>query len=260
MSESGACTRPLALVTGGWRRIGAAIALRLAQAGYDLALHAHHPRSFDAAFAAELAAAGAAVHGLAVDLADLDAAGRLLADVIGAAGRAPVLLVNCASVFQDDAALTYDAAGLDRHFRVNCFAPLLLTRGFAAALAQTGGEGAVVQILDQRIRNPVPDQISYTLSKQALHASVRTMARALAPAVRVNAVAPGLTLPTDDYTDDQWDRLADLMPLHRLSCPKDIADAVLHLAQARATTGETLFVDGGAHLESYPRDFVYLAR
>jgi NAD(P)-dependent dehydrogenase (short-subunit alcohol dehydrogenase family) len=252
--------RPFALVTGGWRRIGAAIARRLAMAGYDLALHAHRAQTFDPGFESELGALGAAVFALAADLGDLDQAAALIAAATAAGGRVPVLLVNCASVFRDDTALTFDAAGLDLHFRVNCHAPLLLTRDLAAALAAVGGEGAVVQIIDQRVRNPVPDQTSYTLSKQALHASVRTMARALAPHLRVNAVAPGLTLPTEDYDAAQWDRLAALMPLHRLSGPDDIAEAVLHLAQARATTGETLFVDGGAHLESYPRDFVYMAR
>ena len=252
--------RPLALVTGGWRRIGATIAERLADAGYDLALHAHDPKSFDAGFVARLGARGAAVHPLAADLSDMAAVEALIPAAIAAGGRAPVLLVNCASVFHDDSVETFDAAGLDLHFRVNCHAPLILTRALAAALAQCDGEGAVVQIIDQRVKNPVPDQISYTLSKQALHASVRTMARALAPRGRVNAVAPGLTLPTDDYDPDQWGRLAALMPLDRLSRPEDIADAVLHLATARATTGETLFVDGGAHLESYPRDFLYLAR
>ena len=252
--------RPLALVTGGWRRIGAAIARRLAQAGYDLVLHAHRAGTFDATFETELAAHGATVFGLVANLSDLAQAASLIPAAIAAGGRVPVLLVNSASVFRDDTALTFDAAGLDLHFRVNCHAPLLLTRDLASALAAVGREGAVVQIIDQRVRNPVPDQTSYTLSKQALHAAVRTLARALAPHVRVNAVAPGLTLPTADYDAAQWDRLAALMPLNRLSQPKDIADAVLHLATARATTGETLFVDGGAHLESYPRDFVYLAR
>jgi NAD(P)-dependent dehydrogenase (short-subunit alcohol dehydrogenase family) len=252
--------RPLALVTGGWRRIGAAIAQRLAGAGYDLALHAHHPHSFDPAFVETLGADGATVHPLAADLGDMAAVEGLIPAAIVAAGRAPVLLVNCASAFHDDSAQSLDAASLDLHFRVNCFAPLILTRAFATALAQAGEHGAVVQILDQRVKNPVPDQISYTLSKQALHASVRTMARALAPRVRVNAVAPGLTLPTEDYDAAQWDRLGALMPLDRLSDPADIADAVLHLATARATTGETLFVDGGAHLESFPRDFVYMSR
>ncbi len=250
--------RPLALVTGGWRRIGAAIARRLALAGYDLALHAHTAATFDTAFIAELGQLGAKVFPLACDLDDLVATELLIPSLIETTDRVPVLLVNCASVFRDDSATTFDAAGLDLHFRVNCHAPLLLTRALATALADRQSGGAAVQIIDQRVRNPVPDQISYTLSKQALHASVRTMARALAPNFRVNAVAPGLTLPTDDYTPEQWEQLRALMPLDRLSSPDDIAEAVLHLATARATTGETLFVDGGAHLESFPRDFVYM--
>lgn len=250
--------RPLALVTGGWRRIGAAIAEALARAGHDLALHAHHPRSFDPALTARLEALGATVHPVSADLADMAAVEALVGEASALAGRAPAVLVNCASAFVDDGPLTFDAAGLERHFRVNTFAPLILTRAFAAALGAE--EGAVVHILDQRVTNPVPDQISYTLSKQALHASVRTLARALAPRVRVNAVAPGLTLPTDDYSEAQWVRLSELMPLDRLSSPEDVAAAVVHLASARTTTGMTLFVDGGAHLESYPRDFVYMAR
>ncbi len=252
--------RPVALVTGGWRRIGAAIAQKLADGGYDLALHGHYASSYDPVLAQRLGEAGANVELLVADLGDLAAAERLIAAAIAAFGRAPVLLVNCASVFHDDDVHSFTAADLDRHFRVNCHAPLVLTRRFAAALALTGGSGAVVQIIDQRVRNPVPDQITYTLSKQALHASVRTLARALAPHVRVNAVAPGLTLPTDGYAPGQWDRMGAQMPLDRLSTPADIADAVLYLATAKATTGETLFVDGGAHLESYPRDFIHLAR
>lgn len=256
MTDTG--DRPLALVTGGWRRIGAAIATRLAAAGYDLALHAHHASSFDAAFIAELAALGAKVHPLAADLADVVAVEALIPAASTSAGRVPVLLVNCASLFRDDSARTFDADTLHLHFQVNCHTPLLLTRALATALGDA--EGAVVQIIDQRVRNPVPDQISYTLSKQALHSSVRTMARALAPRVRVNAVAPGLTLPTEDYTAAQWERLGGLMPLSHLPNPRDIADAVLHLATAHSTTGETLFVDGGAHLESFTRDFIHLAR
>ena len=252
--------RPLALITGGWRRVGGAIAERLAAAGYDLALHAHSAKSFDADFTAHLVGQGAAVFPLDADLSDLAAVEELLPAAISAAGRVPALLVNCASVFHEDTALTFDAASLDAHFVVNCHAPLILTRALATALAACDGQGAVVQIVDQRVNNPVPDQISYTLSKQALHASVKTMARALAPRVRVNAVAPGLTLPTEDYDDAQWERLAALMPLDRLSRPEDIADAVLHLAGAQATTGQTVFVDAGAHLEAYARDFLYLAR
>jgi NAD(P)-dependent dehydrogenase (short-subunit alcohol dehydrogenase family) len=245
-------------VTGGWRRVGAAIAHKLATEGWDLALHAHHAEAFDVAFERELMTLGATVTFVVADLADPARPATLIAEVIQKAARPPVLLVNCASLFHEDTIASLSAAALEDHFRVNLFAPLLLTRAFAEALGK--GEGAVVHILDQRVRNPVPDQLSYTLSKQALHASVRTLARALAPRITVNAVAPGLTLPTDDYDAAQWQRLEAMMPLGRLSSPSDIADAVHALATARACTGQTLFVDAGASLESYPRDFVYLAK
>jgi pteridine reductase len=116
----------------------------------------------------------------------------------------------------------------------------------------------VVNIVDQRIKQPNGDQLSYTMSKQALAAATETLARVLAPQVRVNAVAPGLTLPTADYRPAQMVVLEDAMPLKRLPEPDDVADAVLWLAQARATTGQTLFVDGGAAMKSFERDFMYL--
>lgn len=251
-----AATRPLALITGGWRRIGAAVARRLAGAGWDLALHAHHVEARDAGFESELAAAGAAVHFVEGDLADSAFLGDLIPQVVRLTGRAPALLVNCASLFGNDTIADVSRETLDAHFAVNLHAPVLLTRAMADALGE--GDGAVVHILDQRVANPVPDQLSYTLSKQALHASVRTLARALAPRIRVNGVAPGLTLPTGEYDEGQWQRLARIMPLHRLPTPEEIADAVLYLASAPSVTGQTLFVDAGANLEAYPRDFLYL--
>lgn len=249
--------RPLALVTGGWRRIGAAIARALAAAGWDLAVHAHSEGTYDAAFTAELEALGAAVFPLAADLADAEAVTRLPGEAAALAGRAPTLLVNCAALFREDTIMTVSAAALDAHLAVNLAAPVLLTRALADL---DGGDACVVHILDQRVLNPVPDQLSYTLSKQALHAAVRTLARSLAPRIRVNAVAPGLTLPTPDYSEAQWARLTAMMPLERLADPAEIAEAVVFLANARAITGQTIFVDGGAHLESYARDFVYLAQ
>lgn len=247
--------RPLALVTGGWRRIGAAIARALAIAGWDLALHAHSAATFEQSFADELTQLGAAVYPLAADLSDSQAVARLPAEAMALAGRAPTLLVNCAALFREDSVATVTAGMLEEHLAVNLAAPVLLTRALADL---TGEDAAVVHILDQRVLNPVPDQLSYTLSKQALHAAVRTLARSLAPRVRVNAVAPGLTLPTPDYSEEQWLRLTALMPLERLASPGEISEAVLFLAQARAVTGQTIFVDGGAHLESFARDFVYL--
>lgn len=257
-ASSSASTRPLALVSGGWRRIGAAIAERLAWAGWDLALHAHHAATFDPDFAARLEALGAQVHALEADLGDADAAVALVSRAAEAAGRPASLLVNCASLFRDDDATTFNAKGLAEHLQVNLAAPVLMTSAFAGALGDAAG--CVVMILDQRVLNPVPDQFSYTLSKQGLHASVRTLARSLAPSVRVNGVAPGLTLPTADYDAAQWERLAGLMPLDRLADPAEIAEAVAYLANAPSVTGQTIFVDAGAHLESYARDFVHLAK
>ena len=250
--------RPVALVTGGWRRIGAAIARALAADGWDLALHAHHRDGLDPALARQLEQAGATVHGIAGDLVDADAPQLVMRETVNAFGRAPSLLVNSASIFRDDRLATLTADSLDLHMRTNLYAPLLLTKAFAATLGD--GEGSIVMLLDQRVRNPVPDQLAYSLSKQALHVSIRNLARDLAPRVRVNGVAPGLVLPTEDYDDAQWDRLTALMPLERLAAPADIAAAVVYLAHAGAVTGQTIYVDSGANLEAFPRDFVYMGR
>ncbi len=248
--------RPLAIVTGGWRRVGAAIARALAADGWDLALHAHHAATFDDALAGELEAAGATVHRVACDLADPARAEALPAQVAQLADRPAVLLVNNASLFREDTFATLTVAALEAHMAINFTAPLMLAKGLVAQLGDR--HGAIVQVLDQRVANPVPDQVSYTLSKQALHASVRTLARALAPQVRVNAVAPGPVLPTPDYADAHWQGLAAVLPLRRLPTPEDIAGSVVHLARAQSVTGQTLFVDGGASLEAYPRDFLYM--
>lgn len=250
--------RPLALVTGGWRRIGAAIASGLAADGWDLALHAHHRDAFDPNLAATLAQVGGTIHGISGDLIEDGAPEMIVREAVNAFGRAPSLLVNSASIFRDDRLATLTAESLDAHLRTNLYAPLLLTQAFAAALGEA--QGSVVMLLDSRVRNPVPDQLSYSLSKQALHASLRNLARDLAPRIRVNGVAPGLVLPTDDYNDAQWLRLTGLMPLERLASPADIAAAVVYLARAEAVTGQTLFVDAGANLEAFPRDFVYMGR
>ena len=248
--------RPVALVTGGWRRIGAAIAAALAADGWDLALHAHHPTAFDRDMIAQLERSGARTQGFAGDLTNPHFPEALVEEAAAAFGRAPTLLVNSASMFRDDRLASLTADSLDLHMRTNLYAPLLLTKALAAMLGET--EGSVVMLLDQRVRNPIPDQLAYSLSKQALHAGLRNLARDLAPRIRVNGVAPGLVLPTEDYDDAQWARLTALMPLDRLASPQDIAAAVVFLAQARAVTGQTIFVDSGANLEAYPRDFVYM--
>lgn len=248
-------SRPLALVTGGVRRLGAMIAARLADAGYDLALSSHGTGTPEAVLAEAIARNGCAWQHFAADLSDSAEASGLIGRVSAHFGRAPDLLVNNAAMFGQDGWAEMDAASLEAHFRLNLFAPLLLSTELVKA---NGQRPAIVHIVDQRVRNPNGDQLSYTLSKQALAASVRSMAVALAPHARVNGVAPGLVIPTDDYSDDMMAKLAEAMPLHRLPAPESIADAVLYLAQARDVTGQIIFADGGAHLNSYARDFMHL--
>lgn len=247
--------RPLALVTGGMRRLGAAIAARLAEAGYDLALSSHVDGAPEAHLQEALTTSGANWWGFVADLAEPSAAGQLMENVIAHFGRVPAVLVNNAAMFGQDDWTNMDAATLNAHFRLNMFAPLLLSQALVKAATT---QVAIVHIADQRIENPPPDQLSYTLSKQALAASVRTMATSFGAKARVNAVAPGLVIVTDDYADGQTERLAHMMPLGALPDPVGIADAVLYLAAAKHVTGQTLFVDGGAHLKSFARDFVHL--
>jgi pteridine reductase len=246
----------LALVTGGCHRLGAAISGRLAEAGWTLALHARHDPEPDPALRARLTQSGAVWDGFAADLADAEDIATLVDRVAAHFGAAPGLLVNNASMFGDDRPAEMTADSLIAHFTVNSAAPVLLARDVAA---RTHG-AVIVNILDQRILHPGGDQASYTLSKLALAGATEMLARALAPGARVCAVAPGLTLPTDEYLPAQMLRLEQEMPLHLLPDPEDIADAVLYLAGATAVTGQTIFVDGGAHLRSFDRDFLYLGR
>ncbi|MEP3225971.1 MAG: SDR family oxidoreductase [Parasphingorhabdus sp.] len=249
----------LALVTGGLRRLGAHIAGHLAENGYALALHGHSDDVPEAGLAQILKDNNSDWLGVVADFNVEGSGERLLDMVIAHFGRAPDLLVNNASLFHYDNKETLQAAALESHLRINMMLPTLLTTLMAKRMAD-GQKGAVINIVDQRVRNPVGDQLSYTLSKQALAESIRTLALACADTIRVNGVAPGLTIPTDAYQDDQMERLKQLMPLGTLSSPDDIAAAVQYLAEAKNVTGQTLFVDGGAHMKSYDRDFMFLAQ
>ncbi|MEO1044208.1 MAG: SDR family oxidoreductase [Pseudomonadota bacterium] len=253
-----AASAPLALVTGGCRRVGAVIAAHLAAQGYALALHGHSNADPDNALTEALAAHDTPWHGFTADLTDAEAPARLIADIVAYFGAAPALLVNNASLFEHDTIDTLDAALLERHWRIHLAAPTLLTRALFQSLDEDG-RSSVVHIVDQRVRNPHGDQLSYTLSKQAMAESIRTLARATAPRLRVNGVAPGMTLETEDYAPGQMDSIAAMMPLQRNSTPQDIAEAVHYLAHAEAVTGQMLHVDGGAHMESYAADFLNLA-
>ena len=249
----------LALVTGGMHRLGAAIAARLAAAGYALALHKHHASDPEAHLAAALERHGTHWHRFRADLGNVEEVATLIPRIVAHFGRAPDLLVNNAALFAEGSWDAMTATDLARMTGVNHHAPVLLAQALVAASPPTS-QPTIVNIVDQRVANPVPDQLAYSLSKGALFQATRTLAAAFGSRARVNAVAPGLTIVTDDYTPGQAERLAARMPLGHLPTPADVADAVLFLAQATATTGQTIFVDGGASITPLGRDFVYLER
>ena len=247
----------LALVTGGFRRVGAAIAARLANDGWTLALHYRTASEPDADLALALHANRTIWHRFAADLANGDEVLNLLPRIHAHFGAYPDLIVNNASMFEWDNIATMAPQAMAAHHAINVIAPVLLATALARHI-DADARATVVNILDQRIRQPNGDQLSYTLSKQGLAAATDTLARSLAPKVRVNAVAPGLTLATQDYRPAQLAALAGEMPLGLLPEPEDIANAVAWLSSARATTGQTIFVDGGANLKSFARDFVFM--
>ena len=249
----------LALITGGHRRLGGVIAAGFARTGYSLAIHGSHDTRLDSALALTLDENGAEWDGFTADFADPESAEELVAKVAERFGRPPDILVNSAAIFGQDRLDNVSAEDLMRHYAVNCAAPALLTKAFATIPAGVA-DRCIVNILDQRIDHPHADQLAYTLSKSALAGLTRLSAASLAPHIRVNAVAPGLTIATRDYDEAQMERLQSAMPLGRLPLAEQIAEAVLYLAQASAVTGQTLYVDGGAHMRSYDRDFMHMGR
>ncbi|CAJ0821904.1 Glucose 1-dehydrogenase [Ralstonia wenshanensis] len=254
-----AAQRRIALVTGAGRRVGRVIALALARHGWDVAVHCHRSRAEADAVAAEIVAIGRRAAVLQADLSDEAAAGHLIADCIAALGT-PTCLVNNASLFQYDVATSFSYASLDTHMRTNVAAPLLLSRELHRALTADGaeGRGVVINLLDQKLDNLNPDFLSYTLSKAALSTATMQLAQALAPALRVVGVAPGITMVSGDQSQGGFARAHQMTPLGQSSTPEDIADAVCYLATARAVTGTTLFVDGGQHLMPLARDVMFL--
>jgi len=233
-----------ALITGAARRIGAAIAQGLSRAGYAVVLHANHSRGEADELADRIKHDGGRATVVLGDLADAQA---LRGIVPAAAAVGPLtLLVNNASLFDEDDVTSMTREGFERTMAVNLTAPLFLAQAFAAQ-APRAARSSIVNIVDQRVLRPTPKFFSYALSKASLHAATTTLAQALAP-LRVNAVAPGPTLPSPRQNGEQFAAQAALVPLGRGPSPEDVAAAVVYLAGAESVTGMTIAVDGGQHL------------
>ena len=245
MNELGA-----ALVTGAGLRIGRAIALDLARHGWAVAVH--HDRSADAAaeVAGEIVAAGGRAETIAADLAD-EAQVEALVPRCGDALGPLTLLVNSASVFENDRLASLTKASWDAHLEVNLRAPLVLIRSFTERLPE-GLRGNVVNLLDQCVWNPGPGFLSYTVSKVGLWTLTRILALELAPRIRINGIGPGPTLPSTRQTEAEFQAHCERMPLGRGSTPEEICRALQFILDAPALTGQMIALDGGEHLVSTP--------
>ena len=233
-----------ALVTGAARRIGRALALAAAGAGYDVAIHAREADADTESLTAEIAALGHRAVLVTGDLAADAELSALIPQAAAAIGRLS-LLVNNASLFDDDRLASLTAASLDAHLSANLRAPILLTQAFAA---QAGAGGLVVNILDQRVWRPTPQYFSYAVSKAALWQATIMSAQALAPAVRVNAIGPGPTLASIHQSPADFAAESAQVPLGRGASPAEIAAALTYLIDAASVTGQMIAVDGGQHL------------
>jgi len=248
----------VALVTGGAKRIGRAIALALAKQGWHVAVHYAQSGSDAADVVRTIETIGQRAVALQCDLADESAVRELLPRAAAALG--PVgCVVNNAALFDYDDAAGFTYARLDAHMHANLAAPVALARSLYDA-TPAGEQAVVINLLDQKLYNLNPDFLSYTLSKAALHTATTVLAQALAPKVRVVGVAPGISLVSGDQTEAGFAKAHQATPLGKSSTPDDIAATVCFVAAAPAITGSTILVDGGQHLIPLQRDVMFIAK
>jgi NAD(P)-dependent dehydrogenase (short-subunit alcohol dehydrogenase family) len=239
-------TEQAALVTGGARRIGRAIVEDLAANGFAVAVHCNNSRTEADELVAGIVGAGGMAATVEADLTDMEAVDGLIESATKAVG--PVtLLVNNASMFDADSVLDFDWKTWDMHFALHVKTPALLSRRFAEALPQDA-EGLIVNIVDERVWRPRPRHFSYTLSKSALWTMTQTLAQALAPRIRVNAIGPGPTLPNTRQTDAEFQRQLDSLILRRGPHLGEFGATIRYLMGARSVTGQMIALDGGRHL------------
>lgn len=238
--------RKTALITGAAKRIGREIALDLARHGWAVAVHYNHSRTQAEEVVATITAAGGRAVALGADLARESEVAALVPAAVERLGPLSCL-INNASVFKDDCVDTVTRASWDEHMETNLRAPLVLTQAFAQTAPMDDG-GCVVNILDQRVWNLTPYFLSYTVSKSALWTLTRTLAMALAPRIRVNAIGPGPTLKSERQTDEHFSAQCGRVPLRRGTTPGEICDCVRFILGAPALTGQMIALDGGEHL------------
>lgn len=247
------------LVTGAGKRIGAVIARDLAAHGYGVVIHYRQSAGEAKALQAEIGAAGGRAVLCDGDLAHPAEAETLVDRAVIALGGPLHALVNNASLFDFDRAHDVKRQGLERHFRTNVMAPVLLAKQLVRQLPE-GRMGAIVNLLDQKIVNPNPDFFSYSLSRYAMAGATTLMAQDFTGRCRVNAVAPGITLPSGGQSGDEFDAVAKDNLLARASSPLHVADAVRMLLANPGINGQCIWVDGGQRFMNQPRDVMFMGQ
>jgi NAD(P)-dependent dehydrogenase (short-subunit alcohol dehydrogenase family) len=238
--------RQTALVTGGARRIGAAIVRDLASHGWAVAIHCNNSVPEADALAEEIRQAGGRAAIVRADLADADAIARIVPEAVTALGPL-TLLVNNASVFLQDRFGELNQNVWQSQFDTNLRAPVFLAEAFAAQLPE-GAEGNIVNIIDQRVLKLTPMMPSYTLTKAALWTATQTLAQALAPKIRVNGIGPGPTFPNPYAKDPGMTKEVAALPLKRSVDPADFGRAIRFIADTPSMTGQLLLLDSGQHI------------
>ena len=249
-------TGKVVLITGAARRVGAALAEGLAVDGWTIAIH-HRSGADDArALCERIAASGGQAETFGADLSDTVQRAGLIGAVVAKFGRIDAL-INNASLFEYDDLSSLTEEVWQAHLAANLTAPVFLIRDFAKAIEAQGGEGAVVNILDHKLEAANPDFLSYTAGKAGLGALTRTLALALAPRVRLNAISPGLILRSGDQTQADYERAWADTPLERGTSLEDMLAAVRFALGTRGMTGQIITVDGGESLSPRGRDVAF---
>lgn len=236
-----------ALVTGAGARVGRAMALALGAAGWQVGVHYNSSAKGADETVATIKAAGGHAVSLQADLSDQSAVQGLVPTAAKALGGQLTLLVNSASTFADDTLQTHSARDWDYHFDTNTRAPVTLSQVFAKDFSPAQ-KGLIVNLVDQRVLKLNPQFFTYMLSKSALWTATRTMAQALAPNIRVNAIGPGPTLKSIHQTDEAFSAEKAATLTREGTSPEEIVKALLYLIEADSVTGQMIVSDGGQHL------------
>lgn len=234
------------LITGGAKRIGRALTESLTDAGWSVGIHYYGSSDAATTLAQSVKNAGGQAAIFSADLSNTDEATALIPAVTKTLGPLNAL-INNASIFEEESWNDVTPASWQQHLNVNLHAPFILSQAFAQMLP-TELEGAIINIIDQRVFNLTPDFLSYTVSKSGLWTLTQTLALALAPRIRVNGIGPGPTLPNERQTEETFLSQAAATPLKRKVELDDITTAVKYLLDARAVTGQMIAVDSGEHL------------